>query len=620
QPGVMVGTPAFMSPEQARGADVDARSDLFSLGVVLYRLCTGELPFKGTDPMTVVVALAMYDPPAPHAVNPAVPRGLSDLVTRLLRKDPSRRPASAAAVLDELARLQAAEPTVTVPARPPRRRGWRGAAGCVLAAAVLAGVVVLWPTKDGTVRIEINDPDIEVTVGKDGPRVKGAGADLITLAPGPHGLTVRRGDLEFQTKSFTVRKGAVVTLKVELLDGTVRAREGEAVLGERPVPAKSRFPALKPGWLELVGGLPAKARLEAVEEELRRRNPGVVPVSVKPAVIRDGKVVQAWLGKLTDLTPLQGLSDLEELTLADAEALEDLSPLSGLKLTALQIGPEKPVGVSKVTDLSPLAGLPLETLTLYHLPEGADVTPVGAIPTLRTLHIEHAHLTDVRPLRRLRLTRLTLSRMPLTDLSPLAGMPLAMLNVYGSKVASLTPLKGIPLGSLNVGLRPLTKEDEAVIQSLPLHEFHAPGTGLRSLDFLRKLRLATLTVQENPLADLSPLKGMPLEMLWVSNTSVEDLSPLKGMPLTELDLADVPVKDITPLAKMPLTVVWCTFNRARDEKVLRAIPTLEKINDKPVAEFWKALGREKKRGKNPPGREPWECLIRTQSNRPQENT
>jgi formylglycine-generating enzyme required for sulfatase activity len=109
QSGAILGTPAYMAPEQARGEKVDGRADLFSLGVVLYRLCTAQMPFKGNNTMSVLTALAVDNPTPPHVVNPAVVRPLSDLVMYLLEKDPARRPGTADEVIRALEDLEKAE-------------------------------------------------------------------------------------------------------------------------------------------------------------------------------------------------------------------------------------------------------------------------------------------------------------------------------------------------------------------------------------------------------------------------------------------------------------------------------------------------------------------------------
>jgi serine/threonine protein kinase len=108
QIGAIVGSPAFMAPEQASRQSVDARCDLFSLGCVLYVMCTGELPFAGDDTLATLMALASTIPLAPHERNPEVPEELAELVMHLLAKKPAERPGSAAEVIERLRAIERA--------------------------------------------------------------------------------------------------------------------------------------------------------------------------------------------------------------------------------------------------------------------------------------------------------------------------------------------------------------------------------------------------------------------------------------------------------------------------------------------------------------------------------
>ncbi|HVS36075.1 MAG TPA: serine/threonine-protein kinase [Gemmataceae bacterium] len=136
--GVIVGTPAYMAPEQARGAAPDPRSDLFSLGCVLYELCTGVTPFRGDSVMAVLSALANDEPAPVRSLNPALPIGVEVLVRRLLAKQPARRPASAREVADTIGRLEGMPPT---PSRPRRLR-WPAAAAAIV--VIVTAAVGIW--------------------------------------------------------------------------------------------------------------------------------------------------------------------------------------------------------------------------------------------------------------------------------------------------------------------------------------------------------------------------------------------------------------------------------------------------------------------------------------------
>jgi serine/threonine protein kinase len=106
QVGAVVGSPAFMAPEQASNRAVDGRCDLFSLGVVLYLLCTGVQPFEAGDALATLVAVTSAEPPPPTRHNPRLPPGLSELVMRLLAKKPGDRPGSAQAVIDAIGEIE----------------------------------------------------------------------------------------------------------------------------------------------------------------------------------------------------------------------------------------------------------------------------------------------------------------------------------------------------------------------------------------------------------------------------------------------------------------------------------------------------------------------------------
>jgi serine/threonine protein kinase/regulation of enolase protein 1 (concanavalin A-like superfamily) len=104
--GTVMGTPAYMSPEQARGEPVGVGSDLFSLGCVMYRLCTGRLPFEGESVMAVLTALSTTMPRHPRVWRSELPPALDELVMRLLAKAPADRPQSAEVVVKEIRAIE----------------------------------------------------------------------------------------------------------------------------------------------------------------------------------------------------------------------------------------------------------------------------------------------------------------------------------------------------------------------------------------------------------------------------------------------------------------------------------------------------------------------------------
>jgi serine/threonine protein kinase/tetratricopeptide (TPR) repeat protein len=118
--GVVVGTVSYMSPEQTRGHNLDRRSDIFSLGSVLYEAITGQSPFTGPSMLSIMHDIATGTPAPPSTLQPGLPRTLDDLILRCLEKDPARRPARASEIVTALKSLSV--PSATL-APTPRATG-----------------------------------------------------------------------------------------------------------------------------------------------------------------------------------------------------------------------------------------------------------------------------------------------------------------------------------------------------------------------------------------------------------------------------------------------------------------------------------------------------------------
>jgi eukaryotic-like serine/threonine-protein kinase len=139
--GQVLGSPGYMSPEQARGQRVDARSDLFSLGTVLYRMLSGAKPFVGPTTDTIRMAVIADEPERLEKVNPAVPADLADLVHRLMAKRPEDRPANAHEVADALRAIEERLQGSSAAGRSSAR--WLPWAMAGLIVALTVGVVAL---------------------------------------------------------------------------------------------------------------------------------------------------------------------------------------------------------------------------------------------------------------------------------------------------------------------------------------------------------------------------------------------------------------------------------------------------------------------------------------------
>ncbi len=163
--GVMLGTPEYMSPEQVELGDVDGRSDLYAMGVILFEMVTGKVPFEGQTPLAVAIKHKNEKPPDARETNPLVPEPLVNIIYRCLEKDPGKRYPDAEALAADLAAVENDLPTIVreisrseyrtpaekraAVAKPRRPRGllWAG----VAVAAILVPVLLIIATRPSRV-------------------------------------------------------------------------------------------------------------------------------------------------------------------------------------------------------------------------------------------------------------------------------------------------------------------------------------------------------------------------------------------------------------------------------------------------------------------------------------
>ncbi|MCM2371027.1 WD40 repeat domain-containing serine/threonine protein kinase [Aporhodopirellula aestuarii] len=224
--GMVTGTPLYMSPEQSLGEDADERSDLFSLGAVMYEMATGFAPFQAPSALGVMQRIVNFTPEPPHKVNPAISRPLSDLIMSLLEKAPADRPESAAEVATALAAIVSEYGPIS-PLQVPSiaasevkklsgsyRRGerrWAIAAWLTAAIAIMVAVasfVILRP--------DVGD-DFPSVVLPDNPGTVWASdfsPDGKTLAAAVEDGSIRIWDVASQTleKSFNAHRGLAWTV------------------------------------------------------------------------------------------------------------------------------------------------------------------------------------------------------------------------------------------------------------------------------------------------------------------------------------------------------------------------------------------------------------------------
>ena len=220
QAGEILGTPNYMSPEQVMGRKVDGRSDLYSLGVILYELASGVRPFKGENLAAIFHAITSETPARPQELNPEVSAALSDIVMKCLSRDAAERYATGSELADALkGYLKAGEPAI--PATVPKK----GPLGAIIAAVavllvVAAGALYFFsagreaPLDMGALQVESTPEGAQVFVDGD---FKGKSPLTVEVPVGGHEIRLSMPEYYEWEAQVQVLKEAGEPLRIELV-------------------------------------------------------------------------------------------------------------------------------------------------------------------------------------------------------------------------------------------------------------------------------------------------------------------------------------------------------------------------------------------------------------------
>jgi Leucine-rich repeat (LRR) protein/tetratricopeptide (TPR) repeat protein len=607
-----IGTPAYTSPEQAEmsSVDIDTRSDIYSLGVLLYELLTSRTPFdgeellrSGLDEMRRIIRTE--EPPRPsnrlgrlditeatalsakrrvtvHELAGAVRGDLDWIVMKCLEKDRIRRYETASGLAADVQHHLDNEP---IAARPPgrlyrlgklmRRNKGTFAALAAIALVLCAGIIVSVSqalrarrgerlARAALEELRSGAPDYfaqALTLSLDGKLSTALERldDAIRLSPANTGYLMAKADLLECQLRFS-EAAAIYRTVCELDPARPRAQERLLLSTQLAQTQDPHSPlwcaALTRLYLEMTEARTRSLPQIAAVAELVRDH-AVAQLNARPSAAAKSLVAYLRLGSY-------GLLELD----IRGTSLTDLSPLSGLPLRGLT------ADRTPVSDLSPLQGMPLLTLNL----NGTKVTglePLRGMPSLRNLSLGDTAVTDIGPLQTVpKLRWLHLSGTAVKDLSPLRGSSLQVLRIGSTKVEDLTPLAGLPLDELDCNAIP-AKDFAPLAACANLQHLNLAGTALQDLEIFRNCRLVTL---------------------FVTRTGVHDLTPLAGLPLQYVHFTESPVTDISPLLRCPALKHICLSRGVTNVSALRSLPNLQRIswqqdkNGAPAqtaAEFWK---------------------------------
>ncbi|UUO05348.1 protein kinase [Blastopirellula sp. J2-11] len=606
QSAVIAGTPLYMSPEQAQGYKLDCRSDLFSLGSVLYVMCSGRPPFRAPKVLAVLKRIVDEAPRHIQEIIPEVPGWLIAIVCKLHAKDPAKRFASAQEVSNLLAHppvqvvdranLVADPPLVSSHASRPIRQ-WLTVAAILLALFSSLGVteatgitnfrgtVIRLFSPAGTLIVEVDDPDVSVAIDGEELVITGAGAKEIRVKPGQHRITASKDGEVLLQELVTISRNGRQVVRVS------REEPSDAIKPEHaPSPSLSNSIWDGPNGIVLsidrLDGESFQGRITIdglIDRRIRGTIKGrsiawlaqdVVAVKGGKGANNSGTIQTDTSGDRIDFTyglnkagnDPPGMSGTFTVRRRVSQRLSNDSQAFFAEVAQLPLSEQASAVGKKLAEINPgFDGTVKEKIDngrvvslSFHGDAIENLWPVRSLPDLTTLrcvgtHLTHGKLRDLSPLTGMSLTTLDISNSSVSDLSPLKGMRLVNLHCDHTKISDLSPLAKLPLKSLMLWC----------------------SSNVTDLSPLSGMKLTHLNCDFTKVADLSPLEGMPLERLSFGLSRVNDLSPLRGMPLRELYCSNTQITDLTPLAGAPLRLLRTEHTRISDLSPLVGMPLKE---------------------------------------------
>ena len=631
--GQVMGTPAFMAPEQAMGRteELDHRADIYALGAILYCALVLRPPVHGETIAETLHKTAKGDiiPPSacapldvpsqerrvsprrdasladlqrratqsamlardrpeiplgafPHCPGGRIPAALSAVAMKALGLDPADRYQSVAEFQADIEAYQSGFATTAEEATVSRQLALLLRRHKVEFALVLAALCMLVAVTAGfIVRLQrANAATHEALVEL---------RDLTSLAA-PRFFASARGHMargEWDTATAEIRVAVGLDpnhteawhLKGCLHLAQQQFDEAVAAFDRAGTPESEMLSELTTRHARTAGedGTLSELQRFSLATALQQAHENLVAAHLLEGVSSEGAQLKARVeGAVAALRSSNGGLPELQFTLQVERKSAQLSLQHCEDL--IEIAPLAGLPLTRlwvdscgITDISALRGMPLQDLTLNSAPV-LDIGPLKGMK-LTSLHLHGTRVTDIQPLAGMLLRRLHMTACPLSDISAVAGMPLESLSLAETNTEDITALHGMSLVHLNLTATHVT--DITPLEGAPLSALYLDKTGVTDLTPLKGMPLALLTARHLKITDLTALRGLPLAELELSETLIADLRPLEGMELTQLGLDGTPVRDISVLRGMPLKHLYLDRTRVQDISPLQDMPIEE---------------------------------------------